>query len=207
MSTPQSFAPLPPLPLRVAQLNTLAYNLWWSWNPLARALFQTIDAQRWQSVAHNPVLALHLASPARLAALSQDPTFLAANDPQYAATTFWDHAIASFKARIAVRHGPFWLICCKLDQRGIQLSFQYRDLRVHTEDKWLHPPAPISRINRLDHRRAARPCGPESCRRAGRPCRRLQRSTAPARPCRLPWARRAAGASPDRQPSRSLLRH
>ena len=113
----QSYAPLPPLPSAIAQLNTLAYNLWWSWNPLARWLFQRIDEQRWQSVAHNPVLALHLASPAKLTALAQDPAFIAtyarvmtALEGTAAGPTWWEQqtgargsrSIAYFSAEFAL---------------------------------------------------------------------------------------------------------
>ncbi|MBN2060408.1 MAG: alpha-glucan family phosphorylase [Deltaproteobacteria bacterium] len=42
------------LPKRLAALETLAENLWWSWNPGARMLFKTLDRQAWKESGHNP---------------------------------------------------------------------------------------------------------------------------------------------------------
>ena len=36
-------------------LDTLARNLWWSWNPGGPDLFAAIDASTWETVGHNPV--------------------------------------------------------------------------------------------------------------------------------------------------------
>ena len=33
----------PKLPENISRLQELAYNLWWSWNPDAQALFTTLD--------------------------------------------------------------------------------------------------------------------------------------------------------------------
>ncbi len=43
------------LPSRISRLQELAYNLWWSWHPEARALYSTLDADLWEQVIHNPV--------------------------------------------------------------------------------------------------------------------------------------------------------
>ncbi|GJQ58999.1 MAG: alpha-glucan family phosphorylase [Candidatus Scalindua sp. AMX11] len=45
----------PHIPERIAGLGELAYNLWWSWNPVARMLFKTLDRQAWKECVHNPV--------------------------------------------------------------------------------------------------------------------------------------------------------
>lgn len=66
--------PLPPA--RISRLTELAYNLWWSWHPEARALFAAIDSKLWDMTAHNPVKLLREVLPARLLMLSQDPAFL-----------------------------------------------------------------------------------------------------------------------------------
>ena len=63
------------IPPRIARLKELAYNLWWSWNPEARALFKEIDSALWTSTHHNPVNLLHR-TPARLEVLSRDIDFL-----------------------------------------------------------------------------------------------------------------------------------
>lgn len=43
------------LPQRMRRLSDLAYNLWWTWNPEAGRLFQSIDEVCWESTYHNPV--------------------------------------------------------------------------------------------------------------------------------------------------------
>ena len=37
----------PHLPQRLAGLEELAENLWWSWNPGARMLFKTLEGGPW----------------------------------------------------------------------------------------------------------------------------------------------------------------
>ena len=44
----------PHLPERMAGLEELAENLWWSWNPGARMIFKTLDRQAWKESGHNP---------------------------------------------------------------------------------------------------------------------------------------------------------
>ena len=44
------------LPDRIKRLESLAYNLWWSWNPEARYLFRRIDRFVWERVGENAVL-------------------------------------------------------------------------------------------------------------------------------------------------------
>ena len=45
----------PIMPARINRLYELAYNLWWSWHPEARALYSTLDPDLWEEVGHNPV--------------------------------------------------------------------------------------------------------------------------------------------------------
>ena len=55
MEKTQPAQPLfPHLPERLAGLEELAENLWWSWNPGARMLFKTLDRQAWKESGHNP---------------------------------------------------------------------------------------------------------------------------------------------------------
>ena len=42
------------LPSRIARLDDLAHNLWWSWHPAARMLFKMLDRQAWKESGHNP---------------------------------------------------------------------------------------------------------------------------------------------------------
>src|SRR2546428_13987554 len=70
---PQSPAHLPP---SLSRLWELSHNLWWSWNPDARALFETLDRTLWKLTSHNPVKLLHQLSPERAVSASADPVFL-----------------------------------------------------------------------------------------------------------------------------------
>ena len=64
------------LPARIGRLGELAYNVWWSWNPDASALFQYLDKTLWALTHNNPVKLLRQLAPARLAAAAADPAFL-----------------------------------------------------------------------------------------------------------------------------------
>lgn len=44
----------PNLPKRLAGLEELAENLWWSWHPSARMLYKRLDRQAWKESGHNP---------------------------------------------------------------------------------------------------------------------------------------------------------
>src|SRR5438552_13201779 len=71
--------PLPPVPPHLpSSLNRLwevAHNLWWSWYPEARALFEALDRTQWKLTSHNPVRMLREMSPERLAAVAANPSF------------------------------------------------------------------------------------------------------------------------------------
>jgi starch phosphorylase len=45
----------PKLPASIERLQELAFNLWWSWDTEAQALFSAVDPQQWEAVNHNPV--------------------------------------------------------------------------------------------------------------------------------------------------------
>jgi starch phosphorylase len=79
-------------------LNELAYDLWWSWNPVAREVFRDLDFPLWRFTDHNPVLLLHLIEPERLEFASTDESFLGLYDRAVASLdlirsgtgTWWD---------------------------------------------------------------------------------------------------------------------
>ena len=48
------YSGLPPLPERIARLEELAVDLWWSWHRDARQVFRTLDYRLWRATAHNP---------------------------------------------------------------------------------------------------------------------------------------------------------
>ena len=64
------------IPERIARLEELAYNFWWSWHRQARDLFKMLDYPLWRSTGHNPVKMLLEMSPEQLEARSDDPLFL-----------------------------------------------------------------------------------------------------------------------------------
>ncbi|MDY7077545.1 MAG: alpha-glucan family phosphorylase [Chloroflexota bacterium] len=78
------------IPQRIARLEELAYNFWWSWHRQSRDLFKLLDHSLWRSTGHNPVKMLLEVSPERLKELAADPLFLR----QYDATLMtFDHDI------------------------------------------------------------------------------------------------------------------
>jgi glycogen phosphorylase len=64
------------LPRRISRLETLAYNLWWTWNPDAQRLYQRIDADLWERLKHNPIRFLKQISKAQLRAMTKDRYYL-----------------------------------------------------------------------------------------------------------------------------------
>ncbi len=43
------------MPERIARLEELATDLWWSWHATPRAVFRRLDYALWRATAHNPV--------------------------------------------------------------------------------------------------------------------------------------------------------
>ncbi|MFU8795779.1 MAG: alpha-glucan family phosphorylase [Dehalococcoidia bacterium] len=79
------------LPQQIARLEELARNLWWSWNPQARALFRALDYPLWRLGGHNPVRQLREISAEKLASAASDPDFL----------RLYDSVISAFDARMS----------------------------------------------------------------------------------------------------------
>ena len=63
-----------------SRVGALAYNLWWTWNPDAQALFAAVDPVLWEAVNHNPIELLSGIPVERRRAAADDPTFLAQLD-------------------------------------------------------------------------------------------------------------------------------
>jgi len=59
------------------RLELLARNLWWTWNPPARRLLESVDPLLWRATSNNPIATLEHLNPARAAALCTDADFLA----------------------------------------------------------------------------------------------------------------------------------
>jgi starch phosphorylase len=68
------------LPERVNRLEELAYDLWWSWTPVARNVFRSLDYPLWRQTAHNPVKMLQLIAPEALEHALANPRWLASYD-------------------------------------------------------------------------------------------------------------------------------
>lgn len=64
------------LPAELQPLHALTMNLWWSWQPKAIQLFQSIDPDLWYKTEGNPRWMLHLLGAERIAELCHDATFL-----------------------------------------------------------------------------------------------------------------------------------
>jgi len=70
----------PIMPSRISRLYELAYNLWWSWRPEARALYRNLDSDVWDHVEHNPVRFLSEVPPKRLEEAAKRDDYLQAYD-------------------------------------------------------------------------------------------------------------------------------
>ena len=64
------------LPDRIAGLEGLANNLWWTWHQDARALFRRLDPTLWALTGKNAVDVLRRVDADRLAAAARDPVFM-----------------------------------------------------------------------------------------------------------------------------------
>ncbi len=65
------------LPEPLMPLASLAYDLWWSWDEAARALFEEADPEGWARSGHNPVAMLASVSYVRAMDLAEDAVFRA----------------------------------------------------------------------------------------------------------------------------------
>lgn len=66
----------PIMPSRISRLYELAYNLWWSWHPEARALYCALDPDLWEEAGHNPVRFLSEVQPQLLEKAASDADYL-----------------------------------------------------------------------------------------------------------------------------------
>lgn len=121
MKTLGQVAVYPALDSKIARLSELAYNLWWSWHPDAQALYRDIDPQLWKQVNHNPVKFLRLVSQHRLAAVAQDPDYLA----RYAAV------MAAFDAYMKPQPGQTWHARSQGDRREGVIAYFSAEFGLH----------------------------------------------------------------------------
>jgi len=54
----REFLVRPAIPASLSRMPELAYNIWWSWEPVIRALFRRLDPALWKDSGYNPVVML-----------------------------------------------------------------------------------------------------------------------------------------------------
>ena len=96
----------PALPARIARLDGLSRNLWWAWQPEARALFRRLGLNLWVRSRKNPVAMLHELEQERLDALSGDPLFLREYD---AVMAEFEDVMAARRSWYADKYGEPYL--------------------------------------------------------------------------------------------------
>ncbi len=89
------------IPERIARLNELANNFWWSWHEEARNLFRALDYPLWRLGGHNPVKELLEVNPDVLHNAASDPSFLALYDSVMAA---FDSYLKTSNTWVATSH-------------------------------------------------------------------------------------------------------
>ena len=72
----RSFTVLPALPEPLRDLEIIARNLFWSWNPETIELFKRIDSDLWTDCGNNPIRLLGMVSQQRLEELTENKGFL-----------------------------------------------------------------------------------------------------------------------------------
>jgi starch phosphorylase len=77
MPSVRSFTVLPALPEPLKDLEVIARNMFWSWNPEFVELFKRVDSNLWSACDHNPVKLLGTISQEKWEALAENQGFLA----------------------------------------------------------------------------------------------------------------------------------
>ena len=73
----RTYRVLPKVPEALSFLQTLANNVWWSWNIEAAGLFRRIDPAKFRETQYNPVVLLAEIGQTRLEELASDSSFIA----------------------------------------------------------------------------------------------------------------------------------
>ncbi len=76
MKTITPFKVNPAIPENLKVFESIAYNLMWSWNHDAIALFLGLDSELWETTNHNPILMLGTIEQEKLEKLSQNDSFV-----------------------------------------------------------------------------------------------------------------------------------
>ncbi len=112
------FTVLPCLPDRLRPLQTLAYNLWWSWNADAVALFRRVNPDLFEALDHSPIRLLGATDQSRYEQLEQDDGFLAHMDRVAAAL---DHYLKA----------PTWFQETHAAEAGTRIAYFSAEFGIH----------------------------------------------------------------------------
>jgi starch phosphorylase len=110
----------PTLPPTIARLHEVAFNLWWSWESEAQALYAQIDPVLWDATNHNPVKFLRNVHQERLNAAAQDAEYLAA----------YQAVLADFDAYMAPQ-APTWFATQHADKRDQIIAYFSAEFGLH----------------------------------------------------------------------------
>jgi starch phosphorylase len=113
--TPNSFS----LPRRIDRLCSLAYNLWWTWNPDVQRLFIRIDPELWERSYHNPVIFLRKVQRSRLNAATNNRYYL----------EFYDRMMRSFDQYLQA--GDTWFAHAHPDLGDRQVAYFSMEFGLH----------------------------------------------------------------------------
>ncbi|MBN1488241.1 MAG: alpha-glucan family phosphorylase [Anaerolineae bacterium] len=108
------------LPQRLAGLEELAYNLWWSWHRSSRDMFKQLDRTLWKTTRHNPVRILLEVPQERLDMLAKDPSFL----------RIYDAVLLEFKRDII--NGHHWYSRTHPELGEHQIAYVSAEFGLHT---------------------------------------------------------------------------
>ena len=72
----RSFTVLPALSEPIKNLEVIAKNMFWCWNPEFAELFKRVDSDLWSACRHNPVKLLGTISQEKLDKLAENQGFL-----------------------------------------------------------------------------------------------------------------------------------
>jgi starch phosphorylase len=89
------------IPERISRLSELSNSLWWSWHPVGRTVFRTLDYTLWRQSGHNPVQELYTINKEKLEAAASDPAFLSLYD---AAVSAFDKEKKDHESWYAANH-------------------------------------------------------------------------------------------------------
>jgi starch phosphorylase len=97
----RTFTVLPKLPDRLLPLHTLAYNLWWCWNPEAVDVFRRVNPDLFEALDHSPIRLLGATGQGRFEELAADDGFLAHMDRVVESLEHYLHASTWFGSTFA----------------------------------------------------------------------------------------------------------